>query len=108
MRSTALLIGLFCFYMVFEAVVYHIPGLWEDDGVYMATAKSLAAGTGYRHIELPGQPWQTKYPILYPAVLAGAFLLRQEYPQELACLMLPGRWLRPLLSLCRSATCERR
>ena len=56
----------------------------------MATAKSLAAGTGYRHIELPGQPWQTKYPILYPAVLAGAFLLCQEYPQNLGLLMLPG------------------
>ena len=28
-------------------------GLWQDDGIYLATAQSLAAGTGYRHIELP-------------------------------------------------------
>ena len=30
------------------------PG--QDDGVYMATAKSLAMGGGYRHPNLPGRP----------------------------------------------------
>lgn len=47
-----------------------IVGKWEDDAVYLATAKAIADGHGYRHIELPGEPWQTKYPPAYPAVLA--------------------------------------
>lgn len=46
------------------------PGFWMDDGVYLATGKALAEGQGYRHIELPGMPWQTKYPPGYPLVLA--------------------------------------
>lgn len=47
-------------------------GFWQDDGIYLTTARSLAQGTGYRHIENPGEPWQTKYPILFPALLAAA------------------------------------
>lgn len=49
---------------------------WEDDGVYLATAKSMAEGHGYRHAELPGEPWQTKYPPLYPWLLS--LVLRAE------------------------------
>ncbi len=43
---------------------------WQDDAVYLATAKSLADGHGYRHNWLPGEPWQTKYPPAYPFVVA--------------------------------------
>jgi len=53
---------------------------WEDDGVYMATAKSLADGHGYRHAHLPGEPWQTKYPPLYPGALSVIWRLWPEYP----------------------------
>lgn len=65
-------------------------GLWQDDGIYVATAQALAAGDGYRHIELPGEPLQTEYPILYPAVLAGATLIGPNYPGNLWLLLLPG------------------
>ena len=39
-----------------------IAGIYVDDGIYLATGKALADGQGYRHIELPGEPYQTKYP----------------------------------------------
>ena len=90
MRWTALLVVLLCFYGGFTVLVCHAPGLWQDDGIYLATAKSLATGAGYRHIELPGEPWQTKYPIFYPAILAGMFLLWPEYPQNVSLLLLPS------------------
>lgn len=45
-------------------------GLWMDDAVYLVNAQSLAEGHGYRHLHLPGEPWQTKYPPLYPMVLS--------------------------------------
>ncbi len=49
--------------------VPHLGGL-EDDGLYWLGAKSLAQGHGYRIPNLPGQPFQTKYPPLYPLLLS--------------------------------------
>ena len=65
-------------------------GLWQDDAIYLATAKSLAEGSGYRHIELPGQPFQTKYPILYPAALSLCWRIWPAYPQNLIFLLAPS------------------
>jgi hypothetical protein len=47
-----------------------VVGAFHDDAVYAMTAKALAEGDGYRLINFPGAPPQTKYPILYPALLA--------------------------------------
>ncbi|GIU77365.1 MAG: hypothetical protein KatS3mg005_0603 [Bryobacteraceae bacterium] len=49
-------------------------GFFKDDGVYLASAYSLASGDGYRTASLPGTPWQVKYPPLYPALLSAALL----------------------------------
>jgi len=48
-------------------------GILEDDGIYLIGAKSLAEGSGYRVLNVPGEPFQTKYPPLYPLVLSGAW-----------------------------------
>jgi hypothetical protein len=45
-------------------------GNFSDDGLYLVGAKSLAEGRNYRISSLPGEPYQTKYPPLYPALLA--------------------------------------
>jgi len=45
-------------------------GYMHDDGVYMVTARALAQGRGYLIESLPANLPQTKYPILYPAVLS--------------------------------------
>lgn len=55
-------------------------GLFHDDGIYVAAAQSLAAGHGYRIPNLPGAPWQTKYPVLFPALLALVWKLFPTFP----------------------------
>lgn len=59
-------------------------GVWQDDGIYLASSKSIADGHGYRRPELPGNPWQTKYPVLYPLLLAGIWKLWPDFPDNLA------------------------
>jgi hypothetical protein len=61
-------------------------GLWQDDAVYVVTARSLAEGSGYRHLEMPQQPLQTKYPPLFPALLAVVFRLWGDWPANLPAL----------------------
>jgi hypothetical protein len=58
-------------------------GSFHDDAIYLSTAKSLAEGTGYSLINLPGSPPQTKYPILYPLLLALIWKLFPSFPQNL-------------------------
>jgi len=85
-----LTLGLFGFYLLIAWAGPLAVGLWQDDAIYLCTAKSLAAGTGYRHIEIPGEPLQTKYPILYPAILSLIFRLSRSYPQNVPLLLIPG------------------
>jgi hypothetical protein len=59
-------------------------GFYHDDGVYWVTAKSIAAGGGYRIPSLPGEPHQTKYPPVFPALLALAWRIQPEFPANLA------------------------
>src|SRR5262249_20240384 len=65
------------------------PGSWgqcQDDAIYGATAKALAEGEGYRQIFLPGSPPQTKYPPLYPALLAILWSAWPDFPANLLLL----------------------
>ncbi len=55
-------------------------GFWNDDGLYVSSAQSLAQGHGYRIPSLPDNPPQTKYPILFPAILAVVFKLFPDFP----------------------------
>ena len=48
-------------------------GQFQDDGIYSNAARSLAEGHGYRIQSLPDEPFQTKYPPLFPLVLAGIY-----------------------------------
>ena len=57
-------------------------GFYHDDGIYLVTAKALAEGRGYRIISLPGGPPQTKYPILFPAVLSVAWKIFPSFPEN--------------------------
>src|SRR5262249_36501777 len=66
----------------------HSPvcGESHDDAIYVTTAKALAEGEGYRQMFLPGAPPQTKYPPLYPALLAGLWKLWPDFPANLMLL----------------------
>jgi hypothetical protein len=54
-----------------------------DEGVYVATAKSIASGFGYRNANLPDSPPQAKYPPLLPLLLSGIWHLFPEFPANL-------------------------
>ncbi len=58
-------------------------GFYHDDSIYWVSARSLATGSGYRIASLPGEPYQTKYPPLYPALLAGIWKLNPDFPSNL-------------------------
>ncbi len=58
-------------------------GIYHDDGLYFVTAKSLAAGNGYRIESFPGEPHQTKYPPVYPLLLSAIWTLSPHFPRNL-------------------------
>ncbi|HUE70202.1 MAG TPA: hypothetical protein VMP01_04870 [Pirellulaceae bacterium] len=60
-----------------------VCGLFHDDAIYVSTAKALAQGEGYRLIDVPGAPLQTKYPILYPAILSVIWRAWPNFPDNL-------------------------
>jgi hypothetical protein len=65
-------------------------GFFGDDAVYATTARALAEGRGYRNLSIPGEPLQTKYPPLYPALLSLAFRARPDFPANFPLLLVPG------------------
>src|SRR5581483_625499 len=58
-------------------------GFYHDDSIYWVTARSLAMGDGYRIQSLPAQPYQTKYPPLYPTLLAAIWKINPRFPANL-------------------------
>jgi hypothetical protein len=64
-------------------MVVGVCGVYHDDAIYVITAKALAQGEGYRLIDLPNAPLQTKYPILYPALLAIIWKIWPSFPENL-------------------------
>ena len=78
-------------------MVPEVCGNFHDDGIYVITAKALAQGQGYRLTYLPHAPLQTKYPILYPALLAAVWKLWPSFPENLLLM----KWLS---LLCGAAT----
>jgi len=71
-------------------------GFYHDDSIYWVSARSLAMGDGYRIESLPGQPYQTKYPPLYCALLAGIWKINPQFPSNLGIATLFAWLLLPL------------
>ena len=67
-------------------------GIIHDDSVYWITAKSLGVSGDYRIESLPEQPYQTKYPPLYPLFLSWVWKANPEFPGNLT-LALTAQWL---------------
>ena len=67
-------------------------GFFHDDSLFWVTARSLAGGGGYRIQSLPGEPYQTKYPPLYPLLLAAVGKLNPSFPENLPLAVLSS-WL---------------
>ncbi|MBI2683272.1 MAG: hypothetical protein HYX26_08680 [Acidobacteriales bacterium] len=73
--AVAALIGAYAIALTAPAV-----GVFHDDGVYLVTAKSLATGRGYNIVSLPRATPETKYPILFPALLAAVWRIAPPFP----------------------------
>ena len=71
-------------------------GQYHDDMIYWVSAKSLAQGSGYRILSLPDQPYQTKYPPLYPLLLSTVWRLVPAFPGNLPTAMLLAWLMLPL------------
>lgn len=71
-----------CAYLAWHLRAMPHLGFYHDDAIYWTCAKSLAEGDGYRITSLPGAPFQTKYPPLYPAVLAAIWKLNPNFPSN--------------------------
>ena len=63
-------------------------GVFWDDGVYLLTAKALAAGEGFRYAHLPGAPSAIHYPPAFPLLLAALLKVTPEFPANVAVLKL--------------------
>jgi hypothetical protein len=72
-----------------QRLVPGVVGAYHDDGIYASTARALADGRGYTLVHLPETPPQTKYPVLFPAVLAGLVLIRPTFADALVAM----QWL---------------
>jgi 4-amino-4-deoxy-L-arabinose transferase-like glycosyltransferase len=84
----AILFLLPVYYICYRAEAF---GLYHDDGVYLVNAKSLAEHGTYSTESLPNPIPQTKYPILYPLILALLLKINPNIPANL--------WLLKLSSL---------
>jgi hypothetical protein len=60
-----------------------VCGGYHDDAIYVSTAEALATGQGYRLIDVPGTPLQTKYPWIYPAILSAVWHFCPSFPGNL-------------------------
>ena len=58
-------------------------GELHDDSIYYVSAKTLAAGEGYKLADLPGEPAETKFPPLYPLLLSAAWKMDPAFPHNL-------------------------
>lgn len=62
-------------------------GHLHDDSIYFVCAKSIAEDRGYRILSLPAEPFQAKYPPLWPMMLAVIWKLDPRFPENLSCAM---------------------
>jgi hypothetical protein len=67
----------------YNYIVPGVCGVYHDDAIYVITAKAISEGNGYRLINLPDSPRQTRYPILYPLFLAAIWKCWPQFPQNI-------------------------
>ena len=82
-------------------------GILQDDGLYFIAGKALAQGSAYRIESLPAQPYQTKYPPLYPLLLSVAWRIDPSFPSNLTAALLLSWLCLPAVALLFYLWCRR-
>ena len=59
-------------------------GVFNDDGIYLLTAKALAEGQGYVYPHLPGSPPAIHYPPAWPMLLAFVWKIAPAFPANIS------------------------
>jgi hypothetical protein len=86
-RLERVIIGvLACTAVILALRLAHPNIIGHDDGIYAALGESLAKHGGYRLINLPSAPAETKYPPLYPALLTLVWLAVPSAPENILAL----------------------
>ena len=99
--ALAALLAIFCLILCRLYVVPEVCGVFHDDAIYVGTAKAIAQGDGYRLINLPGSPRQTKYPFLYPLLLSLVWKLSPRFPENVFYMQMLTSFLAALsIGLC--------
>ncbi len=57
-----------------------VIGAFHDDARYLLLAKSIAEGTGYRFVFVPGAPAGTHFPPAFPLLLAALWKIAPAFP----------------------------
>jgi len=83
-RVPAIIVAAIALAIALVAIPTWPVGVFQDDGIYVVLGKALAAGDGYRYINLPGAPHATHYPPGYPLFLALLWKLAPEFPRNVA------------------------
>lgn len=87
-------------YLAFHLRAMAHLGFYHDDSIYWTSARSLGEGRGYHISSLPGEPYQTKYTPIYPALLAIIWKLNPNFPSNLpAATMLAWSLFPPYLAV---------
>lgn len=95
--------GLVTFIAVVLAIGPWPVGIFQDDGIYVILAKSLATGEGYRYLNLPGAPNATHFPPGYPALLALLWKAYPAFPENVALFKFANA---ALLGIAAAAACR--
>ena len=75
-RPALIALVLAVLHLVFAFLFFEpAPHNGGDNGAYLALARSLLSGQGYREIYDPAMPMHTQYPPLFPVMIAGLLLL---------------------------------
>jgi hypothetical protein len=82
-------------------------GVLQDDGVYLIDGKALAQGDGFRILSLPSQPFDTRYPPLYPLYLSMAWRMIPSFPANLGLAILLSWLCLPVVLLLAYLWCTR-
>jgi hypothetical protein len=73
--------------IAYQPLVEHqVLGFIHDDAVYAISAKALVYGKGYLLEHIVTQPHQLKYPLIFPTLLAGIWLLFPKFPANLTAM----------------------
>lgn len=74
-------------------------GVFHDDARYLLLARSIAEGTGYRFMFVPGTPAGTHFPPAFPLVLAALWKVAPPFPASVALFKLLNALMLALAAL---------